>query len=87
MPELPVAELEDGTPLYAPLGELPYDPVDDRVQCHLCGESHRALGPHLRRHEWTADEHRLAVGLSPRRPLQAPSVSRRRAAIARALRA
>jgi hypothetical protein len=81
----PVAALEDGTVLYAPLGELPYDPVEGRVQCHLCGQWHRALGPHLRRHGWTADEYRRSVGLSPRRPLVTPSVSSRRAANARAL--
>jgi ROS/MUCR transcriptional regulator protein len=81
----PVAALEDGTALYAPLGELPYDPVEDLVQCHLCGDWHRTLGPHLRRHGWTADEYRRAVGLSPRRPLVTPSVSSRRATIARAL--
>jgi hypothetical protein len=80
-----VATLEDGTALFAPRGELPYDPVADLVQCHLCGEWYRALGPHLRRHGWTADEYRLAVGLSPRRPLATPSVSERHAAIARAL--
>jgi hypothetical protein len=54
-------------------------------QCHLCGQWHRALGSHLRRHGWTADEYRRAAGLSPRRPLQSPSVSRRQAANARAL--
>jgi hypothetical protein len=80
-----LATLEDGTVLFAPRGELPYDPVADLVECHLCGEWYRALGPHLRRHGWTADEHRLAVGLSPRRPLPTPSVSEPHAAIARAL--
>jgi hypothetical protein len=39
-----VATLEDGTALYAPRGELPYDPVADLVQCHLCGRWYRALG-------------------------------------------
>jgi hypothetical protein len=80
-----LATLGDGTALYAPRGELPYDAVADLVQCHLCGSRYRALGPHLRRHGWTADEYRLAVGLSPRRALATPSVSERHAAIARAL--
>jgi hypothetical protein len=52
---------------------------------HLCGAWYRALGPHLRRHGWTVDEYRRAVGLSPRRALQAPSRSRRQAANARTL--
>jgi hypothetical protein len=54
-------------------------------RCHLCGRWYRALGPHLLRHGWTADEYRLAIGLSPRRALATPSVSERHAAIARAL--
>ena len=41
--------LKDGTVLHAPLGELPYDPIEDRVQCHLCGGWYRKLAPHLRR--------------------------------------
>jgi hypothetical protein len=28
-----VGRLADGTPYFAPLGELPYDPDEDRVQC------------------------------------------------------
>ena len=28
-----VVVLEDGTALYAPVGELPYDPIEDGVQC------------------------------------------------------
>ena len=61
------------------------DPVDDRVQCHLCGQWHRKLGPHLRRHGLTADEYRREIGLRPRHPLQTPSLSERQAAVARAL--
>ena len=29
--------LEDGTPYVGQLGELAYDPDEDKVQCHLCG--------------------------------------------------
>src|ERR1700694_6046704 len=32
-----VGRLEDGTPYFAPLGQLLWDPEEDRVQCHLCG--------------------------------------------------
>jgi hypothetical protein len=33
--ERPVGHLEDGTPIYAPIGEMLQD--GDRVRCHLCG--------------------------------------------------
>jgi hypothetical protein len=66
--------------LYAPLGVLPYDAAEDRVQCHLCGGWFRALVlGHLRRHDTTADEYRALVGLNPRLPLTAPSTSLLRA--------
>jgi hypothetical protein len=61
------------------------DPIEDRVQCHLCGQWHRKLGPHLRRHGLTADEYRREVGLRPRHPLQTPSLSERQAAVARSV--
>jgi hypothetical protein len=67
--------------LFAPVGELPYDPHEDRVQCHLCGRWFRALAPgHLRRHDLTADEYREIAGLTPRHPLGVPSLSALRAA-------
>jgi hypothetical protein len=66
--------------LYAPLGVLPYDADEDRVQCHLCGGWFRALAPgHLRRHHTTADEYRALVGLNPRLPLAVASTSQLRA--------
>jgi predicted transcriptional regulator len=77
--------LEDGTVLHAPRGELPHDPLEDRVQCHFCGAWYRKLGPHLRRHGLTADDYRREVGLRPRHPLQPPSLSERQAAVAREL--
>lgn len=30
--------LADATPYFVPLGEIPYDPDEDKVQCHLCGD-------------------------------------------------
>jgi hypothetical protein len=66
--------------LYAPVGVLPYDADEDRVQCHLCGGWFRALAPvHLQRHDTTADEYRALVGLNPRLPLTVPSTSPLRA--------
>ncbi len=72
-----LGRLDDGTAYYAPLGELVYDTVADRVQCHLCGEWFRALAPsHLwQRHGWTREEYVEAFGLRVRRPLVSPSVS------------
>jgi hypothetical protein len=52
-----VPRLEDGTPYFGGLGELAYDPDEDRVQCHLCGEWFRFVGgSHLRR---TSERYRI----------------------------
>jgi hypothetical protein len=66
----------DGTPLYAPRGELRVDVDEQRVQCHLCGRWYRALtATHLARaHGVTADEYRVLVGLRPRHSLWAPDM-------------
>jgi predicted transcriptional regulator len=62
--------LDDEAALHAPRTELTYDPIEDKVQCHLCGRWYRQLGVHLRRHGLTADEYRREIGLRPRHPLQ-----------------
>lgn len=52
----------------APYGEggiLAYDPVEDKVQCHICGKWFRGLNNHvLRAHGWTADDYREEFGLN-----------------------
>jgi Probable Zinc-ribbon domain len=60
-----LGRLRDGTPYFAPLGEITYDPDEDRVQCHLCGEWFRTIGgAHLiRRHCWTLAQYRDAFAL------------------------
>ncbi len=60
-----MGRLDDGTPYFAPLRELPRDPDEDLVQCHLCGEWFRFLGStHLRRtHGWTLARYREAFQL------------------------
>ena len=60
-----LGRLRDGTPYFAPLGEIAYDPDDDRVQCHLCGEWFRTIGgAHLIcRHGWTLARYRDAFAL------------------------
>jgi Probable Zinc-ribbon domain len=57
-----LGRLPDGTPYFAPLGEITYDRDEDRVQCHLCGEWFRTIGgAHLiRRHGWTLPQYRDA---------------------------
>ena len=35
--QAPSGRLADGTPFYGRLGEIAYDSVEDKVQCHLCG--------------------------------------------------
>jgi predicted nucleic acid-binding Zn-ribbon protein len=66
--------LEDGTPYVGQLGELAYDPDEDKVQCHLCGGWYRAIGSsHLRQwHGWTLEAYRDAFRL----PMQLASCSR-----------
>ena len=72
----PLGRLADGTPYYAPLGELPVDDEAGVVQCHLCGGWFRQLHhAHLGRHDFTVDEYRETFGLRARHPLQAPDLS------------
>jgi predicted transcriptional regulator len=74
---LVVDRAADGTPLYAPRGELRVDAEDARVQCHVCGRWFRALASaHVwRAHGLSADAYRELVGLRPRHPLWAPDLS------------
>jgi hypothetical protein len=60
-----LGRLADGTPYFAPLGELAYDADEDRVQCHLCGDWLRIIGgAHLiKRHGWTLSQYRAAFAL------------------------
>jgi hypothetical protein len=72
-----LGSLDDGTSYFAPLGEVPYDPDEDRVQCHLCGEWFRVVGGlHLRRtHAWTISQYRKAFGLLKHEPTCSKGVS------------
>jgi hypothetical protein len=84
-PAAPLGKLEDGTPIFAPLGELVYDPELDAVQCHLCGLWFRRINTqHLRRrHSWTTEEYKRTMGLERHRPLFTPTLSARWAEHAR----
>ncbi len=47
------------------LGIVTYDPIEDKLQCHLCGKWFRGLSTHVVvAHGWTADEYREEFGLN-----------------------
>ena len=66
---MPLGQLRDGTPYYAPIGALVYE-GEDRVQCHLCGRFMRKVGgPHLLvGHGWTLEQYREAFHLREHMP-------------------
>jgi hypothetical protein len=68
--------------MHAPVGELPYDPDEEKVQCHLCGGWFVLLGSAhlLRKHGIDADEYRRVAGLDPRQALATPEYRARRSA-------
>ena len=47
------------------VGILAYDPIEDKLQCHLCGKWFRGLSVHVVvKHGWTADDYREEFGLN-----------------------
>lgn len=74
--------LDDGTPFFAPLGELQVVDDGERVVCHLCGRALQLLSAeHLRRHGWTSGLYREAFGLNRSTGLCSPALASRRRAI------
>jgi hypothetical protein len=74
-----VAVLPDGTPCYAPVGEVTV--VDGTlVTCHLCGRSLRSVTAHLKAHGWTKDAYCEAFGLERGQSLEGPETRKLRAA-------
>jgi hypothetical protein len=65
-----VGVLDDGTPYFAPLGEIVVD--GSRVICHLCGRALRSVVAHLPSHGWTKDQYCEAFGLERGQPLEGP---------------
>ena len=63
-----VGVLADGTPFYAPIGEIVI--VDARVTCHLCGRSFRSVTAHLRAHGWSKERYCLTFGLERTQSLE-----------------
>ena len=70
--------LADGTPFYAPIGEVIAD--DSRVACHLCGRWLRSVTAHLKAHGWTKEAYCEAFGLERGQPLEGPETRKLRAA-------
>ena len=68
---------------YGQLGQIAYDPDEDKIQCHLCGQwLHCVGGPHLtRKHQWTAAQYRDAFHLPRGTPTVAHGASDQRRAV------
>jgi hypothetical protein len=73
-----VGVLPDGTPFYAPMGEVTTDGA--RVTCHLCGRSLRSVSAHLKAHGWTKQAYCAAFGLERGQPLEGPETRKLRSA-------
>jgi hypothetical protein len=73
-----VGTLPDGTPHYAPVGELVAE--GDLVRCHLCGCWRRSVTAHLRAHGWTKDTYCAAFGLERGQSLEGEATRKLRAA-------
>jgi ROS/MUCR transcriptional regulator protein len=73
-----LAVLADGTPAFAPIGEVVV--VDRRVVCHLCGRALRSVAAHLRVHGYTKEAYCAAFGLERGQSLEGPDTRELRAA-------
>jgi hypothetical protein len=73
-----VGVLADGTPYYAPIGEIVSDGTT--VTCHLCGRLRKSVAAHLRAHGWTKAAYCEAFGLERGQPLEGQETRKRRAA-------
>lgn len=72
-----VGTLDDGTPYYAPLGEVMTGGA--LVTCHLCGRELRSVTAHLRSHGWTKLDYCEAFGLERRQSLEGHETRKLRA--------
>src|SRR5450755_863350 len=73
---------------YGELGEVAYDPDEDKVRGHLCGRgSAPSAGSHLCVHGWNVERYRRPSSSSPRlprwRPAQALCIATTPSAVAR----
>jgi hypothetical protein len=73
-----VGVLPDGTPYFAPVGEVVEDGA--LVTCHLCGHAFRSVAAHLTSHGWTKAQYCEAFGLERRQSLEGADTRKLRAA-------
>src|SRR6202167_4965577 len=73
-----VGVFADGTPYYAPIGEIVSDGTT--VTCHLCGRALKSVAAHLRAHGWTKAAYCQTFGLERGQPLEGQETRKRRAA-------
>jgi len=73
-----VGVLADGTPYYAPIGEVVA--ADARVTCHLCGRSFRSVTAHLRAHGWSKERYCMTFGLERAQSLEGDETRKLRSA-------
>src|ERR1700761_6604327 len=73
-----VGVLADGTPYYAPIGEIVSDGTT--VTCHLCGRPRKSVAAHLRAHGWPKAAYCETFGLERSQPLEGSETRKRRAA-------
>jgi hypothetical protein len=79
LPPRPVAGvLPDGTPYFAPVGQVVADGA--LVTCHLCGGAFRSVAAHLTSHGWTKAQYCEAFGLERRQSLEGADTRKLRAA-------
>ncbi len=71
-----VAVLADGTPAFAPIGEVVV--TGTRVICHLCGRALRSVPAHLRVHGYTKETYCLAFGLERGQSVEGPDTRKLR---------
>ena len=71
-----MAVLADGTPAFAPIGEVVV--TGTRVICHLCGRALRSVPAHLRVHGYTKEAYCLAFGLERGQSLEGPDTRKLR---------
>jgi hypothetical protein len=73
-----VGVLPDGTPFFAPAGEVTRDGA--LVICHLCGGAWRSVTAHLRGHGWTKEAYCAAFGLERGQSLEGTETRKLRVA-------
>jgi hypothetical protein len=74
-----VGVLGDGTPYFAPIGQVVADGA--QVTCHLCGKRFRSVAAHLPSHGWTKAQYCEAFGLERTQSLEGADTRKLRAAV------